>query len=330
LGSELSSAVAAGALEEHLFDKVDAQLKKLSTAITQTASDQNYCSADAVKDLAKRKNAAAEIDQLKRNMVAAQAAYNAARKPSDGSDPDGDAVAVAKQLLEEEKKKLQKAEDNLSRLIAAKLKVGTSRSFIPQVGQLNYDVKPTIQILRKWFQPARFLRPDSRLEKALTLLRAEIEPATSSNVANMKSVPTFKGIYYRVPRPAKVTILRLGNPSDVLAKKPPIFEITAFSKQALFRQFGVVAALEIQNGIFQSNKYVVNFTEDGLLSSFEYEERNARIVEAIGAAKGVLDEKDDAAVEAIDRDTKLLEAERKRLEEQKKLLNARKALVGIE
>ncbi|RVU39504.1 hypothetical protein EOI86_09825 [Hwanghaeella grinnelliae] len=320
-------ALNAGLGEQGIFIILQGELDDLRQSLDNAIADLDYCNPATMTALAGEAALKDQVKTAKTEVAKANAAYQAALKPSDGTAPNADAVKVAKARLEEAQKRLSAETAKLAKLIAANLTAKINRRFLPQRTALSFDVKPTTDILQKWFNSNRFLSTGTSLVSAMTMLQVTVEPIPDSNIGDVNKAPTFNGIYYRVPRPAKLLISRLGNASDVLQGATPAYVPAANPESVLFHQFGVLAALEIENGIFQENKYVVSFTEDGLLHSFEYQEKSARALGAVDTAEDVLDAKDDAAINAVDRETKLLEAERKRLEELKKLQDAENALI---
>jgi len=316
-GKDLSSATEMGADEGALLNMLE-----------ELQRSQAYCTEEAVTALQEKDRLAGVVKELKSTAKAAQKAYDDAVSPPDGGTPDNDLIAARKTALEKANKELQEASGNYATHVAAKLKAVFIQNFVPGTNENSFVVAPSLPVLKKWFNPERWVGPEAKLRKALSLLKIDVEVggAQTNHLVDMKKVTTYKGIYYRTPHPATVSVSKLGDMGDVLTNRSAIYQKTDFAEEVDFHQYGVLAALEIRSGIFQDNRTVVQFTDDGVLSSFEYRERSARLVEGVGTAEGVLKVREDAPVEAAKREKARIDAETEILHSRKAYEDALKAL----
>jgi hypothetical protein len=229
--------------------------------------------------------------------------------------------------LEQEKTRLAKYEVELAAVIEKQLSHVTRERLYPQSSKqilekdIAYEHSPEIptELVTQWLDV--IVGDTASVSRAKAQLQREIGVKILVNGAlntNSDYIGAFDGIYYRSPVEMKL-----------LAQRASVQESPLAVGSVPFFQFGVLAAIPISNGVFQNNRFVVHFTEDGKLKSFEYKEPKARTEEALATVEGNLGILEDSEKAAIEAETNLLKAEKERVDAEKALLEAQGELNNV-
>lgn len=164
----------------------------------------------------------------------------------------------------------------------------------------------------------------------------EHDARSNSNVLrrpsrNPKTMPVAEGLVYRQPATAELLVCKerqcLERAGGRVSETYRLHSMTV-----LLPQLGVIARLPLSNAVFQSNTFVVEFTESGAVTKLHYTDESraetaaATFAESAEAASKLIKAREDAEIGHIEADTKRLKAETERLRAAKERADAERAL----